>query len=67
MEQGAKRRSEKSSDGWPKRPSARSIPLSYALKPYIRDNKISNTMFQSEGVYKEYQVRLSEVRERHIH
>ena len=34
LEQGAKRRSEKSSDGWPKRPLARSIPLSYALKPY---------------------------------
>ena len=39
LEQGAKRHSEKSSDGpsngWPKRPLARSIPLSYALKPYI--------------------------------
>ena len=35
LEQGAKRRSEKSSDGWPKRSLARSIPLSYALKPYI--------------------------------
>ena len=37
LEQEAKRRSEKSSDGWPKRSLARPIPLplSYALKPYM--------------------------------
>ena len=51
LEQGEKRRSEKSSDGWPKRSLARSIPLPYAVKPYILYNKISNTMFQSKGAY----------------
>ena len=66
MEQGAKRLREKSSDGWPKRPLARSIPLSHALKPYISYNKISNTMFQSEGAYKQYQVQLSKAREHAI-
>ena len=40
--------------------------MSYALKPYIRYNKISNTMFQSEGAYVEYQVRLSKAREHAI-
>ena len=46
-EQGVKRRIEKVSNGWPKRSLARSVPLSYALKPYPWYNKICHTRLQS--------------------
>ena len=66
-QQGAKRRSEKVSDGWPHHSLAWSIPLLYALEPYLWHHKLCHTRLR--GVESDnllvplYGVRLSEARE----
>ena len=53
LEQGAKRCSEKSSDGWPKRPLTWSIPLPYALNLIYDTTRLS--------------ILCSKAREHHMH